>query len=611
MRNSCLLSITFLIILSGYCFNLSGQENYGIRKVAFHGNHTLSDGYLLDGMGLKEVSGLEKLLSKKKPTLYTGETISMAMKRLNLLYQSEGFLDIQSFLSPPQVNNKKQVVKLNISVKEGKPVLVDTVTISMKGKVTRINFDSLCNKIFKKLELTRKKRFRDQILKKDVQLIEDAFRKHGYAYVKVDFTLNLRPREYLTGIWYSVDPGPVCIFGPTDISGFRHVTEGFLRKQLNYKENHTYDKSLLDETRRNLYKLQLFRVASVLPQLDPETLLNPIPVKVYIQEAPRLSTNFGVGYGTEDKFRTYVDFTYKGFFGTARRLNINLKHSALVPYSANISWIQPQFFTPKSTAAINPFILRRTEPGLNTRSFGVNIPFTYQFNDYLNTSLTYYLENVKEYLERGDPDFPDRESLNFPYNKSGILLGGIYNNSNPRFTPKGGESITLGFKVNGYLFGGEFDYTRLWGDFRIYREIWSTVVAYRIMIGGIKSSNSGQFIPVEDRFFSGGANSIRGWYRNELGPKRASGSPLGGKSVLETNLEFRFKLFWLLGGVVFLDAGNVWLESYTFRLGELAYAAGPGLRVDTPIGPVRLDVGFPLYNQKKKPQFFISVGQAF
>jgi outer membrane protein insertion porin family len=131
------------------------------------------------------------------------------------------------------------------------------------------------------------------------------------------------------------------------------------------------------------------------------------------------------------------------------------------------------------------------------------------------------------------------------------------------------------------------------------------------MIGGINSSDLSQFIPVEDRFYSGGSNSIRGWYLQELGPKRPSGSPLGGKSIMENNFEFRIPLFWKLGFVTFLDAGNVWIPSYSYHLNDLAYAAGGGLRVDTPIGPVRFDIGFPLWNKKTSPQFFISVGQAF
>jgi outer membrane protein insertion porin family len=131
------------------------------------------------------------------------------------------------------------------------------------------------------------------------------------------------------------------------------------------------------------------------------------------------------------------------------------------------------------------------------------------------------------------------------------------------------------------------------------------------MAGGIHSGDSTGFIPVEDRFYSGGSNSVRGWNRSELGPKRESSTPLGGKSIIEANLELRQHLFWRLSGVAFIDAGNVQRNSFEYKLNELAYAVGGGLRVETPIGPIRFDVGFPVWNEKRSPQFFISVGQAF
>jgi outer membrane protein insertion porin family len=208
-------------------------------------------------------------------------------------------------------------------------------------------------------------------------------------------------------------------------------------------------------------------------------------------------------------------------------------------------------------------------------------------------------------------EFPDMESEKFPYNKSGILLGTVFNNSSPQFTPEKGVNLALGFKLNGHLFGGSFNYTKFWGDFRTYHEIGNMVLAFRAMAGGINSTDSSQFIPVEDRFYSGGSNSVRGWNRSELGPKRESGTPLGGKSIVESSVEIRYPLFWRLSGVTFLDAGNVWEQSYQYQLGKLAYAAGAGLRMETPIGPIRLDLGFPIWNEKKSPQLFISVGQAF
>jgi outer membrane protein insertion porin family len=131
------------------------------------------------------------------------------------------------------------------------------------------------------------------------------------------------------------------------------------------------------------------------------------------------------------------------------------------------------------------------------------------------------------------------------------------------------------------------------------------------MLGGIYSSDASQYIPVEDRFYSGGGNSNRGWSRSMLGPRRADGKPLGGMSILEMNFEIRHHLFWKVELAAFMDAGNVWTSSYHYRFDDLAYASGGGIRVETPIGPIRLDLGVPLWNEKKGIQFFISVGQAF
>jgi outer membrane protein insertion porin family len=97
-----------------------------------------------------------------------------------------------------------------------------------------------------------------------------------------------------------INPGPVSHFGATTVTGNNHVDEDFIRKQFDYREGEDYNKSLLDKTRESLYHLQLFSVVSVLPQKDKTTLRDPIPVNLYIEEAPRMNTEFGAGYGTED-----------------------------------------------------------------------------------------------------------------------------------------------------------------------------------------------------------------------------------------------------------------------------------------------------------------------
>ncbi|MCW0483047.1 outer membrane protein assembly factor BamA [Gaoshiqia sediminis] len=610
MHKSVPVIFLFLLNILAATQLLQGQENYEIRRITFTGNKTLDESVLTEALAIKKVSYLEKLFTKSEPSLYNQELLDIDLERLTRFCQREGFLDASVTLHPPKVNDNRQVVKLNFTIDEGQPVLIDSMNLRLTEE-SSIDPDSLWQKISRKLELSAGKRFRDQALLNDVQLLEDAFRNLGHAYAKTDYQLKLKPAQQAVAITYEVNPGPLCHVGETSISGYKNTSERFIHEQLEYEEGQLYNKSLLDKTRKDLYQLQLFRVVSVLPETDAATRKSPIPVKLYVEEAPRVSTRFGLGYGTEDQFRTFLDLNYRGFLSGARRINLYLKHSALVPYSASLRWIQPQFLTKNSSLTFNPFISRNTEPGYETRTYGLNVPLTYRFNDQLTSSLTYYFEKVQQTIEAEDAEFKDMESRKFPYNKSGVLLSTVFNNARPQFSPTHGQSLSVGFKLNGHLFGTDFNYTRLWSDFRSYHKLGDWVLAFRMMGGGIASADSSQFIPVEDRFYSGGSNSVRGWNRSELGPKRESGTPLGGKSLLESNLELRYPLFWRLSGVAFLDAGNVWANSYNYRLNDLAYAAGGGIRIDTPIGPIRFDLGFPVWNEKKSPQFFISVGQAF
>ena len=128
-------------------------------------------------------------------------------------------------------------------------------------------------------------------------------------------------------------------------------------------------------------------------------------------------------------------------------------------------------------------------------------------------------------------------------------------------------------------------------------------------------------IPLLKRFFLGGSNEMRGWGVYELSPLSASGEPVGGMSLLTATAEARFPIFNRLRGAVFVEAGNVWQDPWTMRLGDLRYDAGPGLRFDTPFGLVRFDFGYQLrpldglridgQPQTSRWRFNFGIGEAF
>jgi outer membrane translocation and assembly module TamA len=148
------------------------------------------------------------------------------------------------------------------------------------------------------------------------------------------------------------------------------------------------------------------------------------------------------------------------------------------------------------------------------------------------------------------------------------------------------------------------------------------VVASRLRFGSlVPTDDLGENVPFYKRYFLGGASSIRGWGRYEISPLSGFGFPIGGMSMLEGSTELRVPIKGKLGAAAFFDFGNVWADSWSLDVRDLRYAAGPGIRYETPIGPARFDVGYQLNPiegllvngapQKRRIRMHFSIGQAF
>src|SRR5438445_2102811 len=159
-----------------------------------------------------------------------------------------------------------------------------------------------------------------------------------------------------------------------------------------------------------------------------------------------------------------------------------------------------------------------------------------------------------------------------------------------------GYQVALHDEEAGRFVPGTFNYYAVSADARHYLPFSDQVVlASRVQIGNIRPFGSDKVnVPFSKKYFLGGATSIRGWGRYEVSPLSESGLPIGGESMLAVSEELRAVLRGNFGAVVFLDAGNVWEESFGIKVNDLRYAIGPGLRYQTPIGPIRFDFGYQL-----------------
>jgi outer membrane protein insertion porin family len=604
--------LVFLMLFFCIAFSAYSQENAEIRKIKIRGNDALDNGELLEKMSFNKASWMGKTFFKQNPTYYSEEAWEMNKAQLKAFYQSEGYLHVQIADPELEMHPRKHKVDLLIRIVEGKPVAVEEVVFKTvdAGKEDSILLADAWQKEKKNLETKEGERFRDDNVSSDQESIAFWFSSLGYAYVEVQPVISLSQDTMEAGVQWNIAKGPACRFGDLTIEGLERTPEEAVRKQMTIASGDVYSSRQLAQSQKQIYELGLFRIASLqagLTNSERET----IPLSLTIEEAPRWSTRFGVGYGREDKFRTFVDVGYLNFPGPTMRTNFYAKHSALEPYRFEAKFTKPAILGPRSSLELKPLIRRRNERGFESFIWGSDLSLHQNFSDYLAGSVSLYFERVDIDIT-SEFERSLRDLNQSTYSKNGVSLGLMYYTANPRFDPTDGWSLGVNTRANSSLFDSSYPFIKFLFEVKRYQPVRSgLVLAMRMKAGSISPWGGGNVTPFEERFFAGGSQSVRGWPRQMLGPLDEDGIPIGGNSVLEGSIEPRVKIYHPVSMVVFLDFGNVWRDAYTLKFDEVRFAAGTGVRVSTPIGPVGIDFAHPVFEENGDWQFHLNIGHAF
>jgi outer membrane protein insertion porin family len=319
-----------------------------------------------------------------------------------------------------------------------------------------------------------------------------------------------------------------------------------------------------------------------------------------------------LGYGTEDQFRTQLEWRHLNWLGGGRRLSVSAKYSSITTAGA-LNFVQPHFLSPRTQGIVNlGYDQEKEETYL--RNVGRFAPrLDHRFSSALTGFVGYRLEHNKL-----NEVAPATELALGEIRKKGILsgpaVGLVWNTADDPFNPKKGEVISLAVDQAGAIWGGEFSYYKITTEAKKYFDIgWKTVFASRLKLGLGDAICSDKNFPLFERFYAGGEKSVRGYGRRRLGPLGRNDDPLGGLSLVEGSLELRRPIWKELNGAVFLDFGQVSKRSFDIPVGDLQFSAGVGVSYATPVGPLRLDVGFPFKPPRgDRPwQIHFSIGAYF
>jgi outer membrane protein insertion porin family len=613
-RNFSGLSVVLILLVAFSLLPVAGAAQSGARitKLDFQGNDSFSDSQLRPLLKSSGAAGISGIFGDDDTWLYDENQLQAGIGKVIRFYQQEGFL--HASISSPEIikfDSRKDEVQLRLTITEGRPIRIDSIAFDITGlsesEQTMLAWQ--CRRMRDDFMLQSGERFRDSSLLIDRDSLLMITANSGYPFAKVDYHLLVDTLRSTVAVTWKITPGPLATFGRTEIAGNERIPDGEVSKMLAYQFGQRYDRRLVQRTQKQIYGLGMFQVATVHPQLSDSSTVE-VPVKVSLREGARYRLKFGLGYGREEEFRTFGDLRKYGFLGGARTLRLFIKHSSIEPYQIRLSAIQPAFLHPRTTLTVSPYIWRQDEKAFDVRRIGGDIQVSHTLTEQLSGAATYTYETVKLNNVSASQDSLFEGAAIDAYTKSTLAIGGQFDNSKPLFSPAHGFFAATNLTLSGLGFGSDFHFWKMIAEVRHYQLFKPVTLALRAKLGGAREFSAEDIIPLEERLFSGGSNSVRGWGRQELGPT-IDGDPVGGRSLFEGNVELRFPIYGILTGATFMDLGNVWLESFSYPLDDLRYSAGLGIRVTTPIGPIRLDFASPVFDDDKTTQVHISVGQAF
>ena len=235
--------------------------------------------------------------------------------------------------------------------------------------------------------------------------------------------------------------------------------------------------------------------------------------------------------------------------------------------------------------------------------------------EYDRADLTYMLKKVQigDVASEASNELKLEEGTN-RINSLGLML--THDTRDNVYNPTRGLLGVAACDYAGGFLGGDKNFLRYtFGSSIFFTVFGDNVLELRDKVGAIDDFDTTDRIPIYERFFAGGANTIRGYKERKIGPRDPiTQDPVGGKSILLGTAEYTVPVIKVLKAAAFFDTGNVWPTVGEFGLDDLKSSVGTGLRIKTPLGPVKLDYGYPLDSvagEKKRPRFHFSMTRGF
>ncbi len=519
-------------------------------------------------------------------------------------YANQGFVDVR--VGQPRVESADWGARVIFQVQEGPRYRVGEV--SLDGDL--ITEEEQLLQFIAMDDMAREEDFFDRsVLQEDMQELENFLRSHGYAFGTVRPQISKDEEEQKIRVTYVLDKEHKVYINRVEIRGNTKTRDNVIRRNLELSSGDLFDSQDLAASRRNLERLGYFESVDI--ETIPVAQGREMDLRVEVEDGPTGSFSVGAGYSTVNKLFFTGEIQERNFLG--RGYNVSFKGT----FSDRETLYQLQFWNPHVYdsalgAGIEAFDTRREYTNYDLERTGARPRFAYTLGDYTRLHWDYSLQKytVKNVDPLASPHIQGLEGDNW---SSAISTSIVRDTTDRRFFPTEGTRNVLGLEYSGGVLGGDDNFVKPSYDFTYHNQLIGDLIFSWHWEYAHLFENEEERVPDHERFYLGGIRTVRGYNYQEIASEDEEGYEVGGYKQFITNLELSYPLAKDAGlrGLIFYDAGNVWGRDERVEP-SLHDSIGAGIRWHSPMGPLRLEYGYPLRDiDGDGGRVEFSVGQPF
>jgi outer membrane protein insertion porin family len=599
------------------------NEKLGTVRVAFtvnEGGKTVINSVTFAGNSALKTSELRKVVKTKKKGVLNffssgagrlnSELLESDALALRDLYQSRGYMDAR--IGRPQVTRDGESVDVAFSISEGEQYRVGNVKY-LGAKVFTLE------EITQGVKLRTGEVYSPQSVRADVKSIQDLYGTRGY----IDFQAgaDTKPGAGKTiDVTFNLDEGVQSYLEHINISGNTRTKDKVIRRELPLTPGEVFNTVRVDAGKQRLMNLNYFSKVEAFPA---DTLVpGRKDLNVLVEEKRTGSFNFGAGFSSIDNLLGFAEITqgnfditrWPYFTGGGQKFRMRLQYGTRRKDFV-LSLTEP-YFMDREISVGGELFYREAAFVSNVwdeRRYGFEVNARKRLGEFLTGRLSYTLQDITVQNVPADASQTIQDERGSRV-QSRLSAGLTHDTRDSVFLTRRGRRVDLSVYGSGGFLGGNTDIYGFDLEGSQYFHLpFDMILTLNGEIAGVNTWAGGDRVPIFDRLFLGGANNLRGFNFRDVGPKDEDGEPIGGKSLWRFTVEMTAPVVDKVRAAVFYDVGSVGTEAYDFS-GPVNSDVGVGVRLDLPIGPVRIDYGFPLQTDRftsKSGRFNFNIGYQF